>query len=221
MLRGQGFQVLEVLDGWAFGFDVVDGYVGYLPEGALADAPAPTHRVGVRSCTIYAAPDIKAADIGWLSFFAEVTVCGEEAGFFALECGGYISARHLVPLSWVAEDPVAVAEMFLGTPYLWGGDTAQGIDSGLVQVAFHAAGRNCARDADMQQAGLGTEFGDNVPLQRGDLLFWKGHVALVADAKTLIHANAGYMATVHEPVQAAIERIAAQGDGEVTARKRV
>lgn len=219
VLFGWGFNLLDIHDGWAFGFDAVDGYVGYLPEDALRPNLWPTHRVCVRATHVYPRPDIKSPDRMALSFFSEVAVTGEAGAFLAIEGGGYIPRQHLAPLDWRAEDAVSVAEMFLGTPYLWGGNSGTGIDcSGLVQLAFWAAGRACPRDSDLQ-AGLGQEIeGD---LQRGDLLFWKGHVAMVADADRLIHANAHHMAVAHEGIEAAIARIEAQGEGPVIARRRV
>jgi cell wall-associated NlpC family hydrolase len=128
-------------------------------------------------------------------------------------------AAHLAPVDTFESDPAAVAGMFLGTPYLWGGNTAFGVDcSGLVQAAFTACGLPCPADSDMQMS-LGSEV--TGALRRGDLLFWKGHVAIVVDEARLIHANAHHMAVAFEGIDAAIARIEAQGDGPVLSRRRI
>jgi cell wall-associated NlpC family hydrolase len=218
MLFGHGFTLLEEAGGWAFGFDTVDHYTGYLDAAALTADYEPSHRVWARATHIYSAPDLKAPDLASLSFLSEVEVIGEHGAFAELGGGGFVPRAHLAPLSRVADDPVAIAEQFRGTPYLWGGNSAFGMDcSGLIQLAAWAAANACPRDSDLQ-ATLGTEV--TGPLARGDLLFWKGHVAMVVDETRLIHANAHAMAVAYEEVDAAIARIEAQGDGPVTARRR-
>jgi len=221
MLLGQGFRVLERHGGWAFGVDMTDGYVGYLPEAALADAAAPTHRISLRSAHTYCAADFKSRETGLLSFLSAVTVTAEANGFHRTE-QGYIAAQHLTPAKRQMPDIAATAEMFLGAPYLWGGNSGTGIDcSGLVQMALWAAGRACPRDSDLQEAQLGTHLPEDAPLRRGDLIFWAGHVGMMLDAVTLIHANAHHMAVATEPLAEAAARIGAREFGAVTARRRL
>jgi hypothetical protein len=207
-------------EGWAWGQIERDGYVGYLPANALVmpDA-APTHFVSAPRTFLYPAPDIKTPPVMPLSFGSLVAVKREENGF-ALTSLGALFGKHLSSLKNVEPDYVATAKKFLGTPYLWGGKTSLGLDcSALVQLSLHAAGIECPRDSDMQEKALG----DPVPLeqlQRGDLVFWKGHVAIVCDAETLIHANAFHMAVAEEKVADAIARIAALGT-RVTSVRRI
>ena len=135
--------------------------------------------------------------------------------------GGYVPARHLAAIDTMEPDFVAVAERFLGAPYLWGGKTSLGLDcSGLVQVALTACGMSCARDSDMQERALGKPVASDNGPRRGDLMFWNGHVAIVRDQATLIHANAFHIAVEIEPIVEAVARIGAAGS-EVTSVRRI
>lgn len=220
LLFGDLVLLLEERDGFGFVWSQKDGYAGYVALAALGPEIRPTHWVAAPATHLYAAPDIKAPEVMALPFGARLAV--EPNGVFAETAdGGFVPSVHLKPVGAFYTDPVAVAEMFLGTPYLWGGNSRQGLDcSGLVQAALMACGQDCPPDSDMQMH-LGAEIAPEAPLVRGDLLFWAGHVALVVDRGTLIHANAHHMAVAHEPTDAAIARIAAQGDGPVIARRRV
>lgn len=222
LLRGQPFRVLELRDGWAFGRDETDGYVGYLRADALAAGVTPTHRVAARACHVYSAPDIKAPEIESLSFLSLLAVTGEAGRFLALAEGGFVPAVQLARAAAAESDPVAVAERFLGTPYLWGGNSAFGIDcSGLVQLALRACGAPCPRDSDQQQRALGRPLPAGAPLRRGDLVFWAGHVGMMTDAERIVHANAHHMAVVREPLAVARARIEAAGGGPVAEVRRL
>jgi cell wall-associated NlpC family hydrolase len=220
-LMGERVTVYETTEeGWAWGQLDADGYVGFMPASGLgAPGQAPTHRVSALRTLLFPTPSFKLPPIGALPLGAQLAVKRSEGRFALMAAGGYVPAAHLAPVESREGDFVAVAERFLGTPYMWGGKTSLGLDcSGLVQVALTACGFRCPRDTDMQQTALG-EAADG-PRRRGDLIFWKGHVAIARDASTMIHANAFHMAVAIEPIDEAIARIRAS-DGEVTTVRRV
>jgi cell wall-associated NlpC family hydrolase len=221
-LHGEEIVVYDELEGWSWGQLQADGYVGYLPSAALTAelGPGPTHRVSALRTLLFPQPSIKVPPIDALSMNAAVGVVAEEGAFVALDGGAYAIAAHLKPLGAYEADPVAVAERFVGAPYLWGGRTSLGLDcSALVQMALAACGVASPRDSDMQEAALGAPVALG-EARRGDLIFWKGHVAFVRDADTILHANAHAMAVSVEGLQDAIARIRDAGD-EVSSVKRL
>ena len=224
-LRGERVTIYDRNDeGWAWGQLASDGYVGWLPDAALArPEAAPTHKVSALRTFAFPGPSIKLPPASTLVLGSKLAVAREEGSFAVTRGGTFLPKTHLVPLDQREPDFVAVAERFVGTPYLWGGKSSLGIDcSGLVQVSLEAAGTGCPRDSDMQREGLGRmlEPNERPQLQRGDLIFWKGHVAIVRDRTTMVHANAYHMATVIEPIEPALARIKAAGS-DVVAIKRL
>jgi cell wall-associated NlpC family hydrolase len=210
LLFGEVFTVYDERDGWAWGQAARDGYVGYVDTDALsAPVVTPTHRVCALRTYLFSGPSIKTAPHFLLSLTAEVAVEDDDGKLARIARGGYVASRHLRPITEHASDWVAQAEMFLHAPYFWGGKESLGLDcSGLIQSAMVAAGLTCPRDSDMQEAALGTAIPiDLALLQRGDLVFWKGHVGVMRDEKTLLHANAFHMATALEPLSVTVERL--------------
>ncbi len=225
-LKGERVTIYEKNDeGWAWGQLAADGYVGWLSANALTPPGAPpTHKVAALRTLVFPGPSIKLAPLEALPLGARVAVARREERMAVTQSGGYLPAVHLAPIDVYEADFVAVAERFLGVPYLWGGKTMLGLDcSGLVQIALAACGISCPRDSDMQEQALGspvTAATDRSNLQRGDLVFWTGHVAIVRDRATFLHANAFHMAVAIEPIGAAIARIRSAGS-EITSVRRI
>ena len=222
LLFGAAVEVLEVHNGFAFVRNAADGYVGYVGATKIRAHVAPTHRIASNAAQVYPKPDIKSTPFLTLPYRAELAVDGWKAGFAKLATGGHVPEQFVQPISVLADDPVETAERFLGAPYLWGGNSIWGLDcSGLVQAAFRSAGTPCPADSDLQQEALGVPLPPDDALQRGDLVFWKGHVGIMQSGETLLHANAHHMTVTSEPLAEVTERIAGSGGGEIAARKRV
>jgi cell wall-associated NlpC family hydrolase len=222
-LLGDAVGLYAEADGFAFVQLARDGYVGYLPAASLGPAdPEPTHRVTALRTFLYPEPDLKRPVLGHLSLGARLAVTGETGAYLETP-GGFVFARHCAPVAAREPDYAATAARLLGTPYLWGGRTSLGLDcSGLVQLCLDAAGLPCPRDADMQERDLGRALPlDHTDLRRGDLVFWRGHVGLMRDSETLIHANGHHMAVAAEPLAEAVARIRANSYGPVTGIRRL
>jgi cell wall-associated NlpC family hydrolase len=223
-LFGEKIMAFEDKEEWVWCQLERDGYVGYISKASASkDVTNPTHRVAVPSTYMYLQPDIKSQPAVALPMNARLEIIESNEKFSKLSNGKYVFTRHIKPLSEVETDFVSVAEMFCDVPYYWGGKTAQGLDcSGLVQTSLEACGMFSPRDTDMQETQLGQNLliNDLDGLRRGDLVFWKGHVGIMTDQKTLLHANGYHMMTVKEPLAEVVSRIAST-DGQVTSIKRL
>jgi cell wall-associated NlpC family hydrolase len=220
LLRGESFHVLDVTAEWAWGFCGHDGYVGYVRRDALDALEAPSHRITALSAPVFADADIKSRIVDYWP--AGAVFNGTEADGFVACVEGFVHARHAAPLDALETDWVAVAETCLGQPYVWGGRGHGGFDcSGLVQLSLGRCGIRAPRDTDMQREGIGNPVAEGEALRRGDLVFFPGHVGIMADGETLLHANAHWMATVKEPLADVIARLRPDHDQPVLARRRI
>ncbi len=221
LLFGEAFEVIEEEGAYLWGQARRDGYVGFVAASALAaPGPEPTHRVSAIRTYAFAGPSIKAQAFGPYSLNALVAVEAVEGRLAKAAGAGWMPVEHLAPIGGFETDMAAVAERFLGAPYLWGGRESLGLDcSGLSQAALFACGKACPRDAD-QQAQMGRAIG-RAEFGRGDLVFWRGHMAIGLDETRIVHANGHHMAVAIEPLDIAIKRIDAAGVGQPTAFRRL
>ncbi|WP_173934828.1 NlpC/P60 family protein [Chelativorans sp. Marseille-P2723] len=210
LLHGDGVCVFERGAGWAWVQAARDRYVGYVEESALTQTQAAsTHVVSVPRSFVYPEPELKTPPVTAHSMGARVAVVEEVENrgtlYAVLASGEAMIARHLLPVGAVFTDFVSVAEQFIHAPYLWGGASGFGLDcSGLVQLSMFMAGQRVPRDTYMQ-ANIGSEVETEV--KRGDLVFWRGHVAILTDDENVIHANGYTMTVSREPLAEATRRI--------------
>jgi cell wall-associated NlpC family hydrolase len=227
ILYGEAVTIYETSEeGWCWGQLETDGYVGFLSAAALsASSQAPTHRVLALRTFVYPERNIKAPVQAALSMGCLLAINQISGEFAEIASGGFVYARHIVPIGDVTPDFVTTAECFLNVPYLWGGRTSLGLDcSALVQLSLAASGRRAPRDSDMmeQELGEGLPESHGTPrLRRGDLIFWKGHVGIMRDERMVLHANGHHMSVVSEDLDTARNRILAAGAGPITSIKRL
>ncbi len=219
VLLGEALTVIDRRAGHAFVQAAKDGYCGWLAEAAVGAPTEPTHWVAAPGSHLYTAPKVQAPEIAGISLGVRLHVIDID-GKFARTSHGFVPAVHLRALDDPADDPVEVAQSLLGTPYLWGGNSRAGIDcSGMVQAALTACGIACPGDSDLQQS-VGRALEEDEATAPGDLMFWRGHVAMVVDAGRLIHANGYRMAVTYEGIEDCIARIVTQESRDVIARRR-
>lgn len=217
LLFGESFTVYDRAHGWAWGQAANDLYVGYVREDALAAPFARDARLTALMAPVFSAADLKTPVRDMLPMNAAVPVLSRDGDYARIGQDAFVHQRHLLPEA--EKDFVAIAERFLGVPYVWGGKTAAGLDcSGLIQTALQAVGKAAPRDTDMMEKALGDAVA--TASCRGDLIFWKGHMGVMLDASRLLHANAFHMAVAIEPLTEAMARIEKIA-GPVTSIKRL
>jgi cell wall-associated NlpC family hydrolase len=212
LLCGEAVTVYDETDGWAWVQNGADGYVGYVAADALSgDIHQPTHRLTALRSFRFPEPDIKAPPLDTFTLAGQVAVVGERDRFSELANGGWVFSSHLSALEDRHPDHVATALRFMGTPYLWGGKDSLGLDcSGLIQVVLALAGIPAPRDSDMQAGSLGEPLTEGAPLQRGDLVFLTGHVAIALNDTNVVHANAWHLQVTTEPLTDLVARVQAE-----------
>ena len=221
LIYGSKVKCFGESNGWAFIQNIYDGYVGYVPHNTVVSETEKTHIITVPLAHVFLEQNIKSRNIEMLPLAAIVSGQEVKDGFMETELG-WVSVAHLKRKTELSKDPIGISKLLQNAPYLWGGNTSLGIDcSGLIQISLLLCGVDCPGDSDQQMSTLGQNLDIGSPRKRGDILFWKGHVAWVLNERQILHANAYHMATVIEETNEAIERIKKQDKNNVIAHKRL
>jgi hypothetical protein len=225
LLFGERFKVIERSRDFVWGQALRDGYVGYVSASDLTrDWLIPTHFISTLRTFVFSEPNLKSSIVCSLSQNALISVSEHEGRFAKIEDLGWVFINHISDFTEFSQDYVSIAHTYLNAPYQWGGRESDGLDcSGLVQQAFYACGHACPRDSDMQsELGYPLDIGSDLKgLDRGDLVIWRGHIAIMCDQDHIIHANGYHMKTVIEPLREAVVRIEAAGSGLPTGFRRL
>ena len=209
LLYGEECDVFETKNGWSWIQSRRDNYVGYTPSINLTRKTyKPNSKVISLRTVIYTKPDIKSVTKGYLSFNSLVEVIKIKGKYSLIKNLGWCPSLDLVKIKSSKFNHIDLSKQYLDTPYLWGGRDSMGIDcSGLIQNLHQINNRPFPRDTDMQEIFVTNEVKYEKDLKAGDLVFWKGHVAMMIDNSNIIHANAFHMKTAIEPLSTAKKRI--------------
>ena len=221
-LYGENFYVLNSEGNYSYGISAEDNYEGWLKSDSIALPNNTNYLVSsLRSCVL-SEPNVKSQLLFFLSMrskinvleiinnWAKIALCSRNKIKY-----GYILRSHITEVSAIKTDWVKYAEQFLGTPYRWGGRNSIGLDcSALLQLSKSFANEALPRDTKDQinyffKSKKYKIYKKNHRklLNRGNLIFWEGHVAIVLDKFRLIHASGFHGLVVTEKIKSTVNRI--------------
>ena len=223
-LYGETARLIQDKGDWAEVVLETDGYQAWVKKDCLGQLPPATHHIIAPRALITLTPDIKSPAQGYLPLGALLNAAEEDGALAVISkdgIKGYIPHHHVLPIGEYCPDYVAVAEQMVGTPYRWGGRDSMGFDcSALVQLSLGAAGQNVMRNSGDQEKTIGRDLDHIDDLARGDLVFWKGHVGIMADGQRLLHANMHHAMTAIEELRSALPRLE-KAAGPITRLARI
>jgi len=219
MICGDSFSIITKSKKWLKIQIKEDGYKGYIKNKNFKPYVKPTHKICTLRASVYKFPNNKKK-ISQLSFASKIKIKDKKFKFIKFD-NGWIRQKDTKPVNFTENNVFKKINIFQSIKYKWGGKTFKGIDcSALIQVCFNFNNRFCPRDAKDQIK----YFKKNITLKqikKNDIIYWKGHVALVLSKKNLIHAYGPMKKTIIMGVDETIKKIQRTANLKVVAIKRV
>ena len=186
ILYGEKFKIISKNKSWIKIKVLYDNYIGYIKNKDYTKDHKPTHKIFILKANIYNKQKNKTKY--FLPFASRISMIQESKKFIEFEKNKWIKKSDVKNINHIEKDYLKVLKFFLKTKYVWGGKTYRGIDcSAILQLFFYYNNKFYPRDTK-DQIKYSTKKSKSEIFKKGDIIFWKGHVAICINAKKLIHA---------------------------------
>jgi uncharacterized protein YgiM (DUF1202 family) len=186
ILYGEKFKIISKNKNWIKIKVSFDNYTGYIKNKYYTKDHQPTHKIFTLKANIYNKQKNKTKN--FLPFASRISMIDENKKFIEFEKNKWIKKKDIKKINHIEKDYLKVLKMFLKIKYLWGGKTYRGIDcSAILQLFFYYNNKFYPRDTK-DQIKYSAKKNRSKVFKKGDIIFWKGHVAVCINAQKLIHA---------------------------------
>ena len=205
ILYGEKFKILSKNKDWLKIKTSFDNYIGYIKNENYIDNLRPTHKIFVLRANIFNKEKRKTKY--FLTFASKISIIKENRKFVEFEKDKWIKKTNIKKIDHIENNFLKILKLFLDTKYVWGGKTYKGIDcSAILQLFFYYNNKFYPRDTKDQIKYSKKRF-DKKIFKKGDIIFWKGHVAICINSKKLIHAYGPERKVLTMPIIKTIDRI--------------
>lgn len=217
-LYGENIEIIREEEDWLHCRLLTDNYLGWIKKNHIGTLKPPTHRVFTTRSFIFETSNVKSRILNYLPMGSKLSVKKINYEWAEIYLSdkynnkiAYVPTKHIIDIKSKTKNWVTFAEQLLNIPYKWGGRDTHGIDcSALVQLSYQNYGIDIPRNTN-DQVLLNYKIVNKLDnLERGCVVFWKGHVGIMTDKIYCIHANAFHMKTVIEPLKDIIKRMSKQ-----------
>ena len=205
IIYGEQFKILRTNKNWIKIKSAFDNYIGYIKNEKYIQKHKPTHKVYTVKAPIHIKPNLKSKN--FLPFSSKISVINENKNYVEYEKNKWLKKKDIKKINHKEKNFLKIFRYFIETKYAWGGKSYKGIDcSALVQLFYHYNQSFYPRDTK-DQIKYSKKNRKNKLYKKGDIIFWKGHVAVCVNSKQLIHAYGPEKKVLTMPIKQTIDRI--------------